>query len=366
MASNHGDREPSKVIIRVNTSDKDTSSKADHYSQYLLKLREHFLENYKKSYISNSSITAFTREKVLGTGGFGIVYLVKHNATNKYYAMKSLEKEKVVRYKQIEHTYSEMKILCAVNFPFVVNMKFYFKDNVYLYFVLPFVAGGELFSYLQKAGKFQENVSKFYASQVLLALEYLHACDLVYRDLKPENILIDITGYIKITDFGFCKVVKDRTWTLCGTPEYLAPEIILSRGYGKAVDWWSFGILIFEMTSGNPPFYASDPMQTYESIVAGKYFAPAYFSPELKDILSKLLQTDITRRLGNLKNGALDIKDHKWLQIMDWEKIVNRRLPPPIVPKIKDPADTSNFDEYNEEKPKECSYCLYEEQFMRF
>ncbi|XP_067679347.1 cAMP-dependent protein kinase catalytic subunit alpha isoform X1 [Haliotis asinina] len=317
--------------------------------QFLAEAKEQFTAKWEKPAVANACLDDFDRIKTLGTGSFGRVMLVQHKATRNYLAMKILDKQKVVKLKQVEHTLNEKKILNAIDFPFLVKLEYSFKDNTNLYMVLEFVSGGEMFSHLRRIGRFSEPHSRFYAAQIVLAFEYLHYLDLVYRDLKPENMLIDPQGYIKVTDFGFAKRVKGRTWTLCGTPEYLAPEIILSKGYNKAVDWWALGVLIYEMAAGYPPFFADQPIQIYEKIVSGKVRFPSHFSGDLKDLLRNLLQVDLTKRFGNLKNGVNDIKTHKWFNTTDWIAVYQKKVEAPFVPKQKGPGDSSNFDEYDEE-----------------
>jgi protein kinase A len=270
---------------------------------------------------------------VLGAGAFGVVKLCKKKSTGQYLAMKVLSKEKIFKTKQIKHCISEKRILRALKFPFVMTMEGSYKDNVSLYLIMPFVNGGELFMHLRKARSFNEDQAKFYTAQIALALEYLHHCSLVYRDLKPENIMVDAQGYLKLTDFGFCKKIDLRTWTLCGTPEYLAPEIIQSKGYGKSCDWWSFGVFIYELVAGYSPFYthSSNPMDMFEKIVAGKYKMPSAFSTDLKNLVQNILQVDLTRRYGNLKNGSNDIKQHTWFRTMHWISLLNREIAAPMV-----------------------------------
>lgn len=336
-------------------------------------LVQQYLEQAKAEFAARAanpskgiSLVDFEIVRTLGTGSFGRVYIAKKRADGVPVALKVLEKPKVVKLKQIEHTIYEKQILSGVNFPFIVNMFASFKDNANLYMAMEYVPGGELFSHLRAAGRFKEDRSMFYASQVTLAFEYLQYMNIIYRDLKPENLLFDERGYIKITDFGFAKQVEGRTWTLCGTPEYLAPEIILSKGYGKAVDWWALGVLIYEMVAGYPPFYAEQPIQIYEKIVAAKLRFPGHFSKELKELLKGLLQPDITRRFGNMRAGVSEIKEHPWFAPLDWLAVFDRSLPAPFVPRYEGGVDSANFDRYDEEPVAQASASLFEAEFAIF
>ncbi|KAJ1779234.1 cAMP-dependent protein kinase catalytic subunit [Coemansia sp. RSA 1807] len=286
--------------------------------------------------------------RTVGTGSFGRVRLVRHRATGRYYAMKVLKKSHVVRAKQVEHVNSERAILAECSCPFIVYMLGTCQDRMNLYFFMEYVVGGELFTYLRRYHRFPAPVAKFYAAEVLLALEYMHARNIIWRDTKPENILLDERGHVKLTDMGFAKKVVDRTWTLCGTPDYLAPEVIQAKGYGRSVDWWALGILIFEMIAGYPPFYDEDHYRLYEKILAGRIQWPPQFDPVARDLVSHLLTADLSRRLGNLHRGSADIKEHRWFAEVDWNRLAAREIPAPLIPPQKVAGDTSNFDKYPE------------------
>ncbi|OMJ10255.1 cAMP-dependent protein kinase catalytic subunit PRKX [Smittium culicis] len=294
------------------------------------------------------SLDDFAVIKTLGTGTFGRVYLCKERKSNTFHAIKVLKKAQVVKLKQVEHISNEKNILSFIKHSFIVNLKCSFQDVRNLYMVMEFVPGGELFSHLRRAGRFPTDVARFYASEIVLAIEYLHKHNIIYRDMKPENLLLDREGHIKIADFGFAKYVTDRTWTLCGTPEYLAPEIIRGKGHGKPVDWWAIGILIFEMIVGYPPFYDNNPFGTYGKILAGELSYPSFVSHSTRDIISCLLTVDVGRRLGNLSGGSNDVKMHPWFFKICWYDIINRLIIPPIIPSYGFPGDSSNFDTYPE------------------
>jgi len=284
--------------------------------------------------------------KTLGTGAFGRVRFVTYKATSNFYALKTLKKASIIKMKQVDHIVSEKSILQTLKHPFIVNMYGSFHDNRYIYMVLEYIIGGEFFTHLRKAGRFDNDASCFFGACVAAIFEYCHSKNIVYRDLKPENILINADGYVKLTDFGFAKVIEHRTYTLCGTPEYIAPEVLLNKGHGKPVDWWTLGILIYEMIVGYPPFVDEDPMGIYQKILSGKIVFPKMFDKNAKGLVKKLLTADLGKRYGNLKNGVEDIKQHKWFKEINWQALIDKELPAPFKPSTKSPTDTSNFDDY--------------------
>eukprot|EP01125_Pyxidicula_operculata_P022368 TRINITY_DN90_c4_g1_i1.p1 TRINITY_DN90_c4_g1~~TRINITY_DN90_c4_g1_i1.p1 ORF type:complete len:407 (+),score=63.57 TRINITY_DN90_c4_g1_i1:238-1458(+) len=288
--------------------------------------------------------------QVLGIGTYGKVQLVRFIPDNTYYCIKILKRYTIFRHKQIEHIQNEKSVLSNINHPGVVKLYGTCNDKENLYLLLEYVPGGELFTYIRKYGQLNISTVRYYAAELVLVLEYMHSKGLVYRDLKPENILLDIEGHIKLTDFGFAKFVQHKTWTMCGTPDYLAPEVILGQGHGKAVDWWSLGILIFEMLAGYPPFTDDNTLGLFSKIQEPeKLTYPQHiFPPEATDLIKKLLVVDPSRRLGMTVRGTLDIQQHPFFQGVDWVAIHERRQMPPIIPTIKSADDTTNYTEGND------------------
>ncbi|KAL0042257.1 hypothetical protein WJX77_007366 [Trebouxia sp. C0004] len=280
----------------------------------------------------------------LGAGAFGQVFLVKHNT--KYYALKCLSKALVLETGLQAHVKREKDLQAECNSCFMVKLVASFKDSAYLYMLLECIMGGELFTYLQsRKTPCNEEQVRFYAAAVVSGLQYLQERNIVWRDLKPENLLLDSNGYLKMADFGFATRLAPgvKTFTLCGTPEYLAPELITQTGHARPVDWWAAGVLIFEMAAGYPPFYNEDRVAMFRNICEVKYTCPPHFSKELRDLVKRLLTHSPSQRLGSLKGGALDVKAHPWFKDFDWESFANQTMLAPYIPKVSSPEDTHNF-----------------------
>lgn len=303
------------------------------YKNFVARGKTEFFNLWDLKWIEDKMLDDFIIKKQLGSGAFGIVYLSEYKNKGTFYAQKVIEKSEIIRSNELNYIKNEMNIMKSINFPFTIYLEHFFKDNRYIYFIIPFISGGELHQHLRKSNKFDEEEARFFGAQVVMAIEYLHALHIVYRDLKPENLLIDRTGYLKLSDFGFSKILKTRTYTLCGTPEFLAPEIILSKGYGMSVDWWAFGVLLFEMVSGKSPFYHEKVIRMFENAASGSYLMPTDISLELQDLITNILQTDVSKRYGNLFNGVDDIKNHKWFSSIQWQSLFNRQIQAPYLPK---------------------------------
>merc|ERR1712050_716380 len=243
--------------------------------------------------------------KVIGRGSFGKVMQVRRKGDAAIYAMKILKKKAIIQRNQVEHTLAERKILEALKHPFLMNLRFAFQTETKLYFVLDYYTGGELFFHLKKKRRFRENEARIMVAEVGMALGHLHSLDVIYRDLKPENILLDHSGHVCLTDFGLSKDLgpdNEDAHTFCGTPEYLAPEIVMNLGHGKAVDWWALGILLYELTVGIPPFYSQNVNEMYRKIQEAPLLFPPNLSNACKELITKLLERDPKKRLGSGPN----------------------------------------------------------------
>jgi len=282
----------------------------------------------------------------IGKGSFGRVYLVRHKAEQKIYAMKVLQKEHIKKRNEVKHVMSEKNVMTYAKHPFLVNLHFSFQTRDKLYFVLDYLNGGELFFHLQREKQFSEPRARFYSAEIGSALGYLHKKNIIYRDLKPENLLLDRFGHVVLTDFGLCKEnikLKDMTSTFCGTPEYLAPEVILKKAYDKTVDWWCLGTVLYEMLVGLPPFYCKDHAEMYERIVEQPLRLVMVGSPSAREILQQLLHKDKSKRLG-AKRDFDEIKDHAFFMPIEWDKLLRRELKPPFIPRVRSEIDTSQID----------------------
>ena len=300
-------------------------------------------------------IKDYEQLKTVGLGSYGRVRLCKNKKTGEIFVMKILKKNDIIKQKQVDHIYSEFNILSMLKHPFIVQLLGYnFEDPKYIYFILEYIQGGELFSLLRSNVTFPIPQTKFYIAHIVTIFEYLHSKNIVYRDLKPENILINKNGYLKLTDFGFAKIIdNEKTYTLCGTPEYLAPEILLNKGHGKPVDWWTLGIILYEMLVGSDPFGDEDPMKTYQKILKGKINYPKDMNKDAKSLIKHLLTQDTSKRYGCLKNGVKDILNHRFFNGFDWKSFVFLKMEPPYKPPVKSDSDTSNFEDYPD-SDKEC------------
>ncbi|KIW46947.1 hypothetical protein, variant 2 [Exophiala oligosperma] len=325
----------------------EARSPEDHDITGEIHIRMHFTKVDKKHYGPND----FTILKLIGKGTFGQVYQVRKKDTGRIYAMKVLSKKVIIQKKEIQHTIGERNILvrtATTESPFIVGLKFSFQTPTDLYLVTDFMSGGELFWHLQKEGRFKEDRAKFYIAELILALKHLHEHNIVYRDLKPENILLDANGHIALCDFGLSKAnltQDDTTNTFCGTTEYLAPEVLLDeQGYTKMVDFWSLGVLVFEMCCGWSPFYAEDTQQMYKNIAFGKVRFPRdALSTEGRNFVKGLLNRNPRHRLG--ANGDADeLMAHPFFGDVNWNALGKKNLIPPFKPKLSSVADTSNFD----------------------
>ena len=302
------------------------------------------------------SYSDFEPIKLLGRGSFGEVLLVRLKANQKVYAMKILSKNLLKVKKQESHTKTERDLMVKINSPFIVNIKSAFQDPSKLYIVSDFMQGGDMFFHMHDGQivVFKNEKAKFYIVELVLALEFLHDHNMVYRDLKPENILLDEKGHVKLTDFGLSKILdeeNDKAFTICGTPQYLAPEVLLKKGYDKTVDWWSLGCVLYEMLSGRLPFAIKRGMKLSTRIYERGVEFPQNLTNEAVDLIKKLLIVDPQKRLGQGPDGSKNIKKHPFFSNINWDDAKKKKLKPPFIPKLKNDTDLRYFDTMFTDEP---------------
>lgn len=358
LRSKLGTETPSSASV---TSDGRSDEDSTNNTSYEVQLEHDFASpdalqdnGYQGSILDNMSkkMTAsdFEPLRCLGKGSYGTVILVKHEATGRLYAQKQFKKASLtVRKQLVEQTKTERAILESINrHPFVVKLYYAFQDHEKLYLILEYAQGGELFTRMLTERMFSEETASFYMAEMVLALEHLHhTVGVVYRDLKPENCLLDSEGHLLLTDFGLSKVAVDgdyRCNSMTGTVEYMAPEVIMQKHYGTAVDWWSLGILGFDLLTGSSPFHANNEAKIKEKILKAKLILPYFLSADAKDLLTRFLRKEPKKRLGACMPRDLQvIKSHRFFRKIDWERLERRELEPPIKPLITDPELAENF-----------------------
>ncbi|EWG50058.1 AGC/PKA protein kinase [Fusarium verticillioides 7600] len=363
LPTDYKQHDVSKMLPKNKYSNSHASIETESQKLYIRRLENSHLRD------------EFIINKTIGLGSCSRVYLAQLRSDKRaLFAIKVLKKAHILKTMQIRHTVNQRAILIDVSHPFLAELYGTFQDMRRLYMVMEFVEGGELFTLLRQVKRFRTVVAKFYSAQIVLAVDYLHSKDIIHRDLKPENVLVDWLGYIKVVDFGFAKRVPAKTWTLCGTPEYMAPEVISGRGYGKSVDWWCLGILTYEMLCGYTPFANESPLLMYENILKGEVKYPSYLKKSgAQDLLENLITSDLERRLGTERSpiltrrrptltrrvsmpterpstkiqdhplqtrqgGSWDIRSHPWFQEVDWNMLERKQLIAPYRPPIK-PAE---------------------------
>ncbi|KAM3136779.1 hypothetical protein pb186bvf_011038 [Paramecium bursaria] len=333
ISSDDTTKKPAQTI----TEDSDLRLEQDEFNNLSKDNTEQLdvVENRKTTTEQNPQkigIESFRLLKLLGKGSFGKVMLVQHKANKKQYAMKVLLKKNIKNDRQKRHTQTERIILETASSDFLVKLRYAFQSPHKLYLVVDYMQGGELFYHLRKIHRFKEDIARFYAAEILLGITYMHENNFIYRDLKPENILLDSQGHIKLTDFGLSKIVIDDdplATSLCGTPEYLAPEILTTKtGYDKTCDWWSFGALLYEMLVGAPPFYSENKKEMIRKILTQQIPYPGFLSSKSKSLLQELLVLDPKKRLGS-QNDGFDIMEHEFFSDIKFEDIVNKKIKPP-------------------------------------
>ncbi|XP_075089804.1 serine/threonine-protein kinase 38-like isoform X1 [Nicotiana tabacum] len=381
------ERRERRILLEKKLADADVSEEDQNN---LLKFLEKKETEYMRLQRHKMGADDFELLTMIGKGAFGEVRICREKTTGQVYAMKKLKKSEMLRRGQVEHVKAERNLLAEVDSDCIVKLYYSFQDDDYLYLVMEYLPGGDMMTLLMRKDILTEDEARFYVAETVLAIESIHKHNYIHRDIKPDNLLLDRYGHLKLSDFGLCKPLDCSTleekdfsagdsanggsrsdsppapkrtqqeqlehwqknrrmlaYSTVGTPDYIAPEVLLKKGYGMECDWWSLGAIMYEMLVGYPPFYSDDPMSTCRKIVNWKnhlkFPEEAKLSPEAKDIISRLL-CNVTERLGS--NGADEIKVHSWFKGIDWDRIY--QMEAAFIPEVNDELDTQNFEKFEE------------------
>ncbi|KAK4408157.1 putative serine/threonine-protein kinase ndrA [Sesamum angolense] len=355
------ERRERRSLLERKLADADVS---EEDQTNLLKFLEKKETEYMRLQRHKMGVADFELLTMIGKGAFGEVRVCREKTTGQVYAMKKLKKSEMLRRGQVEHVKAERNLLAEVDNNCIVKLYCSFQDEEYLYLIMEYLPGGDMMTLLMRKYVLTEDEARFYVAETVLATESIHKHNYIHRDIKPDNLLLDRYGHLRLSDFGLCKpldcstlletfqlettlVQPQKAYSTVGTPDYIAPEVLLKKGYGMECDWWSVGSIMYEMLVGYPPFYADDPMSTCRKIVNWKshlkFPEEAKISREAKDLISKLL-CGVDRRLGS--NGADEIKAHPWFKGIDWDSIYNMEAA--FLPEVKDELDTQNFEKFEE------------------
>ena len=299
----------------------------------------------------NISIRDYEIRQTISKGSHSIIKLAKAAQSNKFFALKKIKKSEIISLNIKDRIHDGIFALSLCESNFIQKYQGFAIDEKFIYILTELITGGSLYHLLREVGAFPQPQTKIYAAEIVLILDHLHSKNIIYRDLRPENFLFDHKGYLKLIDFGFAKVLEGQTYTVCGIPEYLAPEILLNKGYGKEIDWWAFGCLLYELMVGISPFYEKDPILIFKRILKRDLKFPSNFPPSAKSLIKHCLEPDIGNRYGGLNKGIMDIKGHRFFQDIDWNSLSKQKGKQIYTPNVENADDLKllNFINYDED-----------------
>ena len=298
------------------------------------------------------NIREFELRQTIGKGTHSIIKLAKSTQTNKFFAIKKIKKSEIVSLNLKTHIQDEIFALSLCENNYIQKYHGTAMDDKFIYIITELITGGKLYTLLREEGRLPLTQARIYSAEAILILEELHSKNIIYRDLRPENFLFDHKGFLKLIDFGFAKICEGLTYTVCGVPEYIAPEILMNKGYGKEVDWWAFGCFVYELMVGLSPFYDKDPINIFKKILKREIKFPSNFPSNAKSLIKHCLEKDLGSRYGGLNKGVKQIKDHRFFNDVDWNSLSKQKGKQIYIPKVDSADDQKllNFINYDEDE----------------